>query len=75
MNPDTRTPISDAVKASITDAFKVVPSDKRGALLLIGDEHGARLMTAAKFGDHWKVGGGVAYDGKVSATVAIVGAW
>ena len=71
------TPISDAVKLSITDAFKAVPEGKRGALLVIADEQGARVMVAARLGEHWKVAAGTSkpWDGPVSGLVAIEGSW
>lgn len=74
---DSRTPIADAVKASIADAFKAVPAGKRGALLVIADEHGARAMVAAKLGEHWKVAaeGGKPWAGPVTGTVSVIGAW
>lgn len=74
---DTRTPIRDAVKQSINDAFRAVPDGRRGALLVIADEYGARAMVAAKFGDHWKVaaGGAKPWHGPVTGTAAIEGSW
>lgn len=75
--PETFSPISDAVKASINDAFKTVPEGKRGALLVVADEHGARAMLAARMGEHWKVaaGAGKQWNGPVSGTVAVIGSW
>lgn len=77
-----RTPISDAVKQSITEAFRAVPAGKRGALLVIADvdDRGAvtaRAMVAAKLGEHWKVAAGTAveWDGPVTGTVAIQRVW
>lgn len=74
---DTRFPITDAVKASINDAFKAVPDDKRGALLLLADENGARVTVAAKLGDHWKVAGGLGtpWHGKAEWGASIMGSW
>lgn len=71
------TPISDAVKASVKDAFKSIPEGKRGALLVIADESGARATVAARVGEHWKVAAGAAkpWDGPVSGTVAVIGSW
>jgi hypothetical protein len=71
------TPIADAVKASINDAFRAVPDGKRGALLVIADEHGARAMVAARIGDNWKVAAEAAkpWNEPVTGTVAIVGSW
>jgi hypothetical protein len=77
METTTRTPITDAVKASITTAFKAVPHSSRGALLILADEHGARIMVAAKFGSNWKVAaeGSRAWTGPVSGTVSVIGYW
>ena len=71
------TPIGDAVRRSITDAFTLVPDGKRGALLVIADEHGARAMVAANLNGHWKVAATTekAWKGPVTATVSIVGTW
>jgi hypothetical protein len=73
----TVTPISDAVKASINDAFRAVPDGKRGALLILADEHGARAMLAANLNGNWKVAveGSKPWHGPVTGTVAIVGSW
>ena len=74
---DSRTPISDAIRDSLSDAFKAVPDNKRGALVVIADEQGARAMLAAKLGDNWKVAAGVSkpWDGPVTGSVAIMGTW
>jgi hypothetical protein len=72
------TPIADAVKRAIADALHAVPAGKRGALLVLVDDQGARAMVAAKFGNgRWKVAAGtaVAWHGPVSGSVAIAGAW
>ena len=60
-----RTPIADAVRQSITEAFAIVPDGKRGALVVIADEHGPRAVVAAKLNGHWKVaaGGSVPWTG------------
>lgn len=74
-----RTPIADGMKQQITAAFQAVPAGKRGALLVIADEHGARAHLAAKIGDSWKVAGGagVAWRAPQSAAyyVAVEGSW
>lgn len=73
----SQTPLSDAVKQSIADAFAAVPDGKRGALLVLADEHGAKAMVAAKLGGSWKVAAGTAVDwtGHVSGQVSILGSW
>jgi hypothetical protein len=72
-----RTPISDAIKASVADAFRAVPDGKNGALLVIADEHGARLHVAFKMGENWKVGAqvGKPWDDKPYGYVAVTGYW
>lgn len=73
-----RTPISESVKASITQAFTAIEPGKTGALLVLVDERGARAHLAARFGAHWKVaaGGGWDWTGtRPTGTVAIVGSW
>ena len=74
---DSRTPISDAVKRSINEAFSAVPNGKRGALLVIADEHGARAMLAARLGSSWKVAasGEKPWNGQVIGTVSVQGSW
>jgi hypothetical protein len=71
------TPIADAVKQSIVEAFTAVPDGKRGALLVIADEHGARAMMAANLNGHWKVAaeGAKPWHGPVVGTVSIQGSW
>ena len=73
----TPAPIADAVKRSIADALHGIPDGKRGALLVLADERGARVMVAAKFGDHWRVAVETAkpWDGPVTASIAIAGSW
>jgi hypothetical protein len=66
------------MKAQIDAAFGIVPEGKRGALLIIADEQGARAHVAAKINDRWKVaaGLGVPWQGaKPSGWVAVQGAW
>lgn len=74
---DTRKPITDAVKASITEAFRAVPASSRSALLVLADSDGARVMVAARFGSHWKVAAETAkpWDGPVTGMVAVQGSW
>lgn len=63
-----RTPISDAVRLSISDAFRAVPEGRRSALLVIADERGARAMVAA--------GTAVEWTGKrPTGYVSIEGSW
>lgn len=57
-----RTPIAEGMKALINAAFSVVPDGKRAALLIIGDERGARVHLAARVNGSWKVAGGAGFD-------------
>lgn len=74
-----RPSISEGMKRQVEDAFKVVPSDKRSAVLVIVDERGARAHLAARLNGQWKVAGGAAFpwvgEEKPSGWVGIVGAW
>lgn len=70
-------PIADAVRSSIRDAFAAVPKGKRGALLVIADSNGARATVAANLNGSWKVAAAASrpWSGPVTATVAIIGVW
>jgi hypothetical protein len=77
-DPLGRTPLAEGMKAQIDAAFSVLPDGKRGALLVMADELGARAHLAAKLGTRWKVaaGAGVPWGGtKPSGWVGIMGAW
>lgn len=70
--------LAEGMKRQIEEAFKVVPTDKRGAVLVIADERGARAHVAAKINGSWKVagGGGVAWAGKKpEGWVGVMGSW
>ena len=72
------TPLADATKQSLADAFRAVPDGKRGALVIIADEHGAKAMVAANLNGNWKIAAGTAVDwtGKhPTGYVEIVGSW
>jgi hypothetical protein len=78
LDPFGRTPIADGMKRQITDTFAMVPEGKRGALLVVADEQGARAVLAAKFGEHWKIagGGGVPWTGeKPTGWIGVIGSW
>ena len=66
-----------AVHESLGDAFAAIPEGKRGALLVIADQDGARAMLAAKIGANWQLaaGAGSAWTGKVEGQIAIAGSW
>lgn len=72
-----RPPISEAMKAKIREAFALVPADRKGAVVVLADEHGTRLHVAHRFNDHWKVGGVVAvpWGEKPEGYVGIEGSW
>lgn len=69
--------VPSETKDRINVAFSALPADKRGALLILVDEKGARAHFAARLGDHWKVaaGAGKPWDGPVHAEVAIEASW
>lgn len=72
-----RTPISDSVKRTIADTLAAIPDDKRAAAVVIADEHGSRVVLAAKLKDGWRVAGGAGRDwqGQTHASVQLVGVW
>ncbi len=76
---DTRPPLAEQGRAMLRDAFAALPAHKRGALVLIGDEQGMRVATAARLGDSWKVAGEVKFvpgvRGTVGYQVVVMGAW
>lgn len=77
-DPLGRTPIAEGMKRQIEEAFAVVPKGKRGALIVLADEHGARAHVAAKLNDRWKVAGGAGvpwHGDKPSGWVGVVGCW
>lgn len=74
-----RTPITDGMKRQIATAFATIPDGKRGALVIVGDETGARAHVAAKVNGTWKVAGGAGAvwreKSRGSAWIAIEGSW
>ncbi|HXG72284.1 MAG TPA: hypothetical protein VNJ04_16865 [Gemmatimonadaceae bacterium] len=73
-----RPEVGKTIKESIATAFAVVPDDKRGALLIIATEDGARAHLAAKIGEHWKVAAGAGWTWEthdVGAFVSVQGVW
>lgn len=78
-DPGSRTPISDAMRQSITDALTRVPDGKRAALLVLADAHGPRAVVAAKLGGgDWKVAAGTSVEWtgqKPSGYVSLQGSW
>jgi hypothetical protein len=78
LDPLGRTPLSQGMKAQITDALNEIPDGKRGALIVIADERGARAVLAAKIGKGWKVAAGAGTpwrDAKPSGWIGIAGSW
>jgi hypothetical protein len=81
MNTDAlgRTPIGDAVKRQITEAFTIIPEHKRSALLVRADLDGnAVAQVAARFGDTWKVAAGAGVnlrEKRPTGYVAVEAAW
>ena len=75
-----RYPISEGMKRRIEQEFAIVPDGKRGALLVIADQHGTRGMFAAKLDGkgRWKVvaGGGFTWtENKPEGFVGVMGSW
>jgi hypothetical protein len=74
---DSRQPITPDLHQAIQDAFKTVPDDKRGALVILADTHGTRAHLAAKINNTWKVAveAGKPWHGPVSGAVMLEGVW
>ncbi len=72
-----RVSIADAMKRDIDAAFGAIPDGKRGAIVVVADDSGARAHVAAKVNGNWKVAAGVGrtWNGTISGSVAVVGAW
>ncbi len=75
-----RFPITDAMKSRVSAALLMIPDGKRGAILVIADEHGTRGQVAAKLGDGggWKIAAGAGFvfgESKPYGYVAIAGTW
>ncbi len=72
-----RPPVTNSIKARIAESFAHVPRGKRGALLVIADESGARFHLAARVGGTWKVaaGAGKPWDARPSGYVGVEAAW
>lgn len=69
----TRTTVHD----SLASAFQSIPDGKRGALLVVADQDGARALLAARIGHHWQLAAGAdkPWTGPVTGQVVIQGAW
>jgi hypothetical protein len=75
--------ISEPLKEAITGAFAAIPSNKRGAVVLIADRGSSEIRAnfAAKLDEagNWKVAAGAGWEwGKKdpsTAFVAVVGSW
>lgn len=57
--------------------FQALPEGKKGAMVVIADEQGARAHLAAKIGDHWKVAfeAGKPWHGPVTGQIELAGVW
>lgn len=75
--PDLRASIDAQAKKLVAESLSEIPDGKRGALLVIADEHGARAHVAARINGDWKVSmaAGREWDGEVTGQVAVVGSW
>jgi hypothetical protein len=72
-DPFGRPPIPEDMKNSITAALNAIPQGNTYAAVLLVTEEGTRLHAAAKFGEHWKVGGGISYSHETHNVVGFVG--
>lgn len=73
-----RPPIASGLKAQVEAALQEIPDGKRGALVVLANEHGASAHLAARLNGNWKVaaGAGVPWkDGKPRGWVAVMGCW
>jgi hypothetical protein len=78
LDPLGRTPLAAGMKAQIDAALSEIPEGKRGAVVILFDEHGARAHLAARIKGTWKVAAGAGVplkDGKPSGWVAVAGSW
>lgn len=72
------TPLADALRQQIGDALNAIPDGKRGALLIVADEHGTKAHLAARLGEHWTVAGGGGWEWsskKPSGFVGVEASW
>jgi hypothetical protein len=75
---DARTPIADSLRRQIAQQLDALPEDKRGALVIVADDHGARAHLAARLGEGWKIAfeAGKAWDEPAPTwSVGVAGAW
>jgi len=73
-----RTPISNWMKAKIESELNGIADDKRGALIIMADDHGTTAHLAARLSDGWKVAGEIGWEWsekRPSGFVAIERAW
>jgi hypothetical protein len=80
LDPLGRTPLSAGMKAQIDSALAEIPEGKRGALIVVADENGARAMLAAKIGSKgdWKIAAGIGVhwkERKPQGWIGVQGAW
>lgn len=74
---DQRTPLSDGMRAQLNAHLATIPEGKRGALIVMADENGARAHLAARLNDNWKVAfeAGKPWNGPVTGQVMLEGTW
>jgi hypothetical protein len=80
LDPLGRTPLAEGMKRQIQSALAEIPEGKRGALLVVADENGARAMLAAKIGStgDWKIAAGIGVpwkERKPTGWIGVQGAW
>ena len=69
--------LQKATHDSLDSAFKSIPDGRRGALIVLVDQDGARASVAAKIGDHWQLAAGTAkpWNGPIVGSIAVAGSW
>lgn len=74
---DNRQPLAEGMRKQIAAHLATIPEGKKGALLVIADEHGARAHVAARINDNWKVAfeAGKPWRGPVTGAVMVEGSW
>lgn len=66
-----------AVHDSLDQALASIPEGRRGALLVLVDQDGARAQVAAKLGGKWQLAAGAdrPWDGPIVGRIALAGSW
>ncbi len=74
-SPFSNAAIREAIGAALAQAA-VLPSDKRGALIITATTAGVQGIFAVKVGEHWQFDGTAEWHGgSVSAGVSVIASW